>query len=80
MKLIEMMMRALTHLNIGATIAIVAWLFFSVVNAAKADTEIRGADIGPLSHLDSTPMLNLTAWPAKQGGASNRPVGWRVQP
>jgi len=35
MKFVEMMMRALTHLNIGATIALAAWFVFSVAHAAQ---------------------------------------------
>lgn len=80
MKLIEMMMRALTHLNIGATIAIVAWLLFSVVNAEKTGMEVPYVQIGSLSHTGSTPMQNVNVWATNQGTVSNRSIGWKVQP
>ncbi|MCK9511605.1 MAG: hypothetical protein WCY98_11525 [Castellaniella sp.] len=44
MKFVEMMMRALTHLNIGATIALAAWVVFSVAHAAQDGMNLSGLD------------------------------------
>jgi hypothetical protein len=74
MQFIEIMMRALTHLNIGATIVIVAWLLFSVNHKAKADTRIPIGLIDTLSSRDSRLMHNVTACAVNQSSVNNRPI------
>ncbi len=60
MKLIELMMRFLTHLNIGAIIALAAWLVFSTAYAAQNDASISNMDV-PSSGVVSTGASYFTA-------------------
>jgi|GEM_PF-3126817 len=60
MKLVEIMMRALTHLNIGATIALAAWLVFSVAHAAQDGVNLSGLDARS-SGAAGIPTIHLAA-------------------
>lgn len=60
MKLIELMMRLLTHLNIGAIIALAAWFVFSTTYATRNDASISNMDV-PSSGAVNTGASYFTA-------------------